>query len=208
MRDDDAGPNVVPEDPPASELGGENSNPPGSDSPGHLPPGGLPGDERPAPTPVPPVPSEIADPWLGANVIYRLTAEEAEEVNRRRCVSENLAAWPGTQKHVGNPEFGGMERPAIVTAIWNNEYGDGVPGVNLQVFLDGNDTLWVTSKRQGPAAGQWRWPFVALFKSTSVGTTEGGIATPAHLGPGAAEPNPPGVPAPPIGVPDTSGPEI
>ena len=38
------------------------------------------------------------------------------------------------------------------------EYGPGVPGVNGQAFLDGNDVLWVTSAREGTEPGQWSWP--------------------------------------------------
>lgn len=177
MRDDDAGPNVVPEDPPASELGGENSNPPGSESPGHLPPGGLPGDERPAPTPVPPV---AVLPELGEIVLYTLTEVDAEVINRRRCAFDTLAAWPGTQKHWGHFANAGDVCPALVVAV-------EVATVNLQVFLNGNDVLWVC---------------------TGSGIRKTSLATPAHLGPGGSEPNPPGVPAPPTGVPDTSGPEI
>lgn len=30
--------------------------------------------------------------------------------------------------------------------------------VNLQVFLDGNDTLWATSRQEGAEIGQWAWP--------------------------------------------------
>lgn len=33
-------------------------------------------------------------------------------------------------------------------------------GVNGQAFLDGNDTLWVTSAPQGDGNGFWDWPEV------------------------------------------------
>lgn len=36
---------------------------------------------------------------------------------------------------------------------WQDE-----PGINGQVFLDGNDTLWVTSADEGTEPGQWSWP--------------------------------------------------
>ena len=37
--------------------------------------------------------------------------------------------------------------PLIVVRVWNNEYGDK-PGVNGQIILDGEFTLWVTSVRE------------------------------------------------------------
>ena len=31
-------------------------------------------------------------------------------------------------------------------------------GVNGQVFLDGDDSLWVTSIKEGTESGTWEWP--------------------------------------------------
>ncbi|MGP3965694.1 hypothetical protein ACTWPT_58105 [Nonomuraea sp. 3N208] len=31
-------------------------------------------------------------------------------------------------------------------------------GINLQVFLDGNDTYWVTSRSEGDQSDTWTWP--------------------------------------------------
>ncbi|KKK65507.1 hypothetical protein LCGC14_2973460, partial [marine sediment metagenome] len=36
-----------------------------------------------------------------------------------------------------------------------DEFGPGYQGVNGQAFLDGNDSLWVTSVQEGYESGQW-----------------------------------------------------
>ena len=38
------------------------------------------------------------------------------------------------------------------------EHGPDFDGVNGQVFLDGNDSLWVTSAKEGTTPGTWCWP--------------------------------------------------
>lgn len=35
----------------------------------------------------------------------------------------------------------GEHRPAIVVRVWPNEFGPGIPGVNLQVFTDGSNDM-------------------------------------------------------------------
>jgi hypothetical protein len=44
----------------------------------------------------------------------------------------------------------GMSRPAIITMVKD------VDVANLQVFLDGNDPLWVTDVPKGNGQGEWR----------------------------------------------------
>src|SRR5580765_3370402 len=90
---------------------------------------------------------------IGEMVVYVLSAEDAERVNRRRTSGESIGervrsgSWPlGAQAHIGEgvEEFEAF--PALVVAA----YGDALTGegeeVNLKVFLDGTDELWV----QGP----------------------------------------------------------
>jgi hypothetical protein len=66
----------------------------------------------------------------------------------------------GAQAHVGNHVMEGEHFPAIVVRVFSKEFGDE-PGANLQVFLDGNDSLWITSARfADPASielGTWHW---------------------------------------------------
>lgn len=102
-------------------------------------------------------------PTIGRILQYRLSDADAQQIWIRRDDAQKnhdvlLATARGTQHHVGNPVSGGLIVPLIVTAVWPNEYGDGVPGVNGQALLDGNDSLWVTSAREGDDAGTWSWP--------------------------------------------------
>lgn len=87
-------------------------------------------------------------------MLYKLSEQDAEAINRRRTGFEE-AGWPATaQRHFGNAAQAGDLLPTLVIKVWENNM------INGQVFLDGNDTLWVTSVNQGPEAGQWDWmPF-------------------------------------------------
>jgi len=107
-------------------------------------------------------------PTIGRIVIFKITEEMAQQINRRRTTGASIAKrlsllptadWPaGAQAHIGNTVSAGEEYPLVVVRVWPDEFGSGVPGVNGQVILDGNDCLWVTSVGEGPNAGQWHWP--------------------------------------------------
>lgn len=104
-------------------------------------------------------------PSAGRIVHLRLSKEQAEQINRRRTTSTAIyerlqsGAWPaGAQAHIGNIAAEGDIVPLLVVRVWPDEYGPGIPGVNGQAFLDGNDTLWVTSAREGTEPGTWFWP--------------------------------------------------
>jgi len=106
-------------------------------------------------------------PAIGRTVIFRLTADQAEQVNRRRTSGSSIAErikedkWPiGSQAHIGNHASPGQEYPLVITAVWPDEFGPGTFGVNGQAFLDGNDCLWVTSAKEGGAPGEWHWPVI------------------------------------------------
>lgn len=95
-------------------------------------------------------------PTVGRIVHYRLTAADAEAVNRRRADAfakiENMRKHrPGFQAHIGNPASEGQTVAMMIVAVWGDDC------VNGQVFLDGNDSLWVTSRMYGPEPGEWRW---------------------------------------------------
>lgn len=111
----------------------------------------------------------------GRTVLYTLTEDNAKEINRRRTDRQSIAArikqeiitldhgtvpqWPlGAQAHIGNNAAAGDVVPFLAVRIWPNEYGEGIPGVNGQAFLDGNDALWVTSAKEGTEPGTWAWP--------------------------------------------------
>lgn len=93
---------------------------------------------------------------VGRLVLYRLSKEDAEMINRRRVEKPwEKDNWPaGAQAHVGNPAQEGDTFPMIVVKVWEGNM------VNGQVFLDGNDTFWTTSVEQGEGVGKWDWmPF-------------------------------------------------
>jgi len=102
-------------------------------------------------------------PIIGRIVHYRLTAEQARIINSRRVVSVFHGNWASADQVC----------PMIVTAIWPLKYVDGARlaihaeggayessvGVNGQVLLDGNDSLWVTSApHHRELHGCWFWP--------------------------------------------------
>lgn len=125
-------------------------------------------------------------PSIARIVHFRLSAEQADAINRRRTSSGSIAdrleaeKWPrGAQAHVGNSVHEGQVLPLVVTQVWPTEYegnaylshhsaialGGAVPvyesafGVNGQVLLDGTDSFWVTSAPQhSTLTGCWFWP--------------------------------------------------
>jgi len=91
-------------------------------------------------------------------VNYKLSAQDATQINRRRTTSKSIAdrikekIWPtGAQAHIGNEAKEGQILPMVIVGIW------GDTCVNGQVFLDGNDQFWVSSAMQGNAPGNWNY---------------------------------------------------
>lgn len=91
-------------------------------------------------------------------VNYKLSAMDAEQINRRRTNSVSIAErikekiWPtGAQAHIGNEAKEGQILPMVITGIWSDSC------VNGQVFLDGTDQLWVTSASKGNDPGNWNY---------------------------------------------------
>jgi len=79
----------------------------------------------------------------GRIVLYMISRENAEEVNRRHI--QNAGS-------VGQLLLGGEVVPAIV--VWPHTDTN----FNGQAFLDGNDSLWLTSVEEGVGPGKWYWP--------------------------------------------------
>jgi len=100
---------------------------------------------------------------VGRIVHYILSETDAEQINRRRTSRKDIAErinnnepnnimWPeGAQAHIGWAVLPGEVFPMIVTKATESI-------VNGQVFLDGNDCLWVVGITQGLAHSQWQWP--------------------------------------------------
>ncbi len=100
-------------------------------------------------------------PSIGRIVLYTLTEQDAAQINGRRTTGAEIAAriaarpreWPlGAQAHIGNSVTAGMEFPMLIVRTWGDMEGSTVQG---QVFLDGNDVFWATSRVEGNAEGEW-----------------------------------------------------
>jgi len=108
-------------------------------------------------------------PTIGRIVHYRLTEQQATEINRRRTTGASIAErikvvkWPlGAQAHIGNEAHEGDMFPGMIVRVWGSDMDSSV---QLQVFLDGNDVLWATSVKAGDGAGTWSWPMIAKVAS-------------------------------------------
>ncbi len=91
-------------------------------------------------------------PTIGRVVHLTLSAGDADQINSRRPDGPRGADSNGAVIHAGNHAAEGHTYPAMVVRTFDGPY------VNLQVFLDGNDTYWATSRSEGDQPGQWIWP--------------------------------------------------
>ena len=99
-------------------------------------------------------------PTIGRIVHYRLTAEDAEKINRRRTdaqanMDRHREHKTGAQVHVGNVVVEGHCFPMMIVQVWGNTEESAVNG---QVMLDGNDLFWATSRCVGEGPGTFSWP--------------------------------------------------
>lgn len=112
-------------------------------------------------------------PTIGRIVHYRLSADDATAINRRRTTGASIAermkiqvsqvesmqpltAWPaGAQAHIGNEVKEGDTFPMLIVRCWGDTETSCVNG---QVLLDGNDALWATSVSVGEGPRTWSWP--------------------------------------------------
>lgn len=90
-------------------------------------------------------------PTIGRIVHYTLCPDDAVLVGQCRQRSNGAMR--------GNAADAGETYPMIVSRVWP----DG--SVNGQVFLDGNDSLWVTSVKVGKGPGTWAWPVLPKKKA-------------------------------------------
>jgi hypothetical protein len=102
------------------------------------------------------------EPSVGRIVHYTLSQQDANEINRRRADFADYVKGGGLREgttgyvgHVGNHAQEGDVYPAMIVRIFG---GTPESAVNLQVFLDGNDTLWATSRTLGEGSFHWAWP--------------------------------------------------
>lgn len=102
-------------------------------------------------------------PSIGRIVQYKLSEADVDKIVRRRSDAEKHyhpatgvhVTGHGEQRHVGNTPRPGDVYPMMIVRVWTEEI------VNGQVFLDGNDVLWVTSVCEGDEPSNFAWPQVA-----------------------------------------------
>jgi len=95
-------------------------------------------------------------PTIGRIVHYRITKEEANKMNARReegllNAEKMRRTRPGFQAHIGNFIEAGDIVPMIIVRVWTDS-------VNGHALLDGNDSLWVLTVKEGVDPGEWSWP--------------------------------------------------
>lgn len=83
-------------------------------------------------------------PTPGRIVHYTLSSHDVSSIFYHRAFTT----------HVGNEPREGDVLPMLLVRPWGDTEGSAVSG---QVFLDGNDTLWVTSS-EGEGPGFWFVP--------------------------------------------------
>jgi hypothetical protein len=87
-------------------------------------------------------------PDIGQVVLYSLTEEQAEEINRLRQQSSASGYGPGV--------IPGDAVPMLVEACAAG-YDDGLCAIAGRLLLDDeNENWWVTSVIEGVAPGAWR----------------------------------------------------
>lgn len=92
-------------------------------------------------------------PTIGRIVNYALTEGDATAINQRRTDAQDSLAMHRKYKtgaiiHIGNAAHEGDTYPMMITRVWGTTPESLVNG---QVFLDGNDTIWVTSAEFDPS---------------------------------------------------------
>ncbi|MEU1284922.1 hypothetical protein [Kitasatospora sp. NPDC005856] len=90
-------------------------------------------------------------PTIGRIVHYRLS-----EQDQQRITAQQNRPLPDGRSPLANSSQAGAVFPAVIVRIWNNN--PDAPLCNLHVLLDGELTLWVTSRAEGAEQGTWTWP--------------------------------------------------
>ena len=96
---------------------------------------------------------------LGRTVLYTLSQQDADAINKRRAdaqahIHEHRDNSSGVQIHFGNSAAEGDVCPMMIVRRWGIT---DTSCVNGQVFLDGNDLLWVTSVAPGTGPRTFAW---------------------------------------------------
>lgn len=89
-------------------------------------------------------------PTIGCIVHYTLGAEDVA------AAVAKLRRSPAGHVIGANEPRAGDACAAVIVRVW----GTGTPSesCNLQVLLDSDTQLWVTSRYEGEGLGTWAWP--------------------------------------------------
>lgn len=88
-------------------------------------------------------------PTIGRIVHYRVTEANVEFIRARRNAVHSILR--------GNEVDVGDVFPLLIVRVWGAQPSSYVNG---QLFLDGNDQIWVTSTKAGEGIGEFTWPSV------------------------------------------------
>jgi hypothetical protein len=89
-------------------------------------------------------------PTIGRIVHYRLGKQDADDITARRALrSSSFEILRGNRVEEGDVF------PAMIVRAWGDQTDSMV---QLQVFLDGNDTHWATSVQAGDGPRTYSWP--------------------------------------------------
>lgn len=91
-------------------------------------------------------------PTIGRIVHYTLSEYDADAIMQRRAAGGTVSDMAAAGGTVANMVAAGQTYPAMVVRTFGGD------AANLQVFLDGNDTYWATSRTEGDQPGTWAWP--------------------------------------------------
>lgn len=91
-------------------------------------------------------------PSIGRIVHYTLGVGDVAEIDRLYPIINIIDGE--SHRAQRNPVSAGDVYPAMVVRVFD----PSVTTANLQVFLDGDVSHWVTSRTEGDSAGHWAWP--------------------------------------------------
>ncbi len=102
-------------------------------------------------------------PSVGRIVHYQVTSYDVGRIKRQRDPrhrtfrnTDGIIVSGEAHGHAfGNEPEVGQVFPLLITKVWGDTEESAVNG---QLFLDGNDSLWLTSVCQGEGSGRWRDP--------------------------------------------------
>ena len=95
-----------------------------------------------------PAEERLPIPTAGRIVMYCVSQNDIDRIMERRAASNGLFN--------GNPIQEGDTFPFLITEAWSGESPN--KAVNGQLFLDGNDNYWLSSRLRGEGPGTWAWP--------------------------------------------------